>query len=73
MTTSNEEKQKEAEYVADGGNNCPVCGSSAITSERLLAEGGEALAKVTCNNCGSKWHDVYQLVSICNLVKGDTA
>lgn len=73
MTTSNEENQKEAEYVAGGGNKCPVCGSNDISAERLESDSSQAWADVNCRKCGSTWQDVYSLVGYSNLVKGENA
>lgn len=61
----------DTQYVATGGNACPVCGSKHyVEAEDAEADGDSASCKVDCVNCGSSWTDVYTLSGISDLDPG---
>lgn len=60
----------EKSYVESGGNHCPVCGSSDISSDRVEIDGSQGYGNVTCNKCNSTWTDIYRLTGIDNVEVG---
>ena len=60
MTTVNMKRQ--AAYIKDGGDKCPICGNVCIEGlAGFESDSHEAWREIECNNCGSRWHEVYQL------------
>ena len=55
---------KEKKYMERGGNICPYCSSEDIDGERIEADGNIAWTQVNCNNCGSIWRDLYNLIGV---------
>lgn len=49
------------EYVADGGNLCPHCGTWDITGGEVEIAVGSATQEVHCNECDAEWVDHYKL------------
>lgn len=62
MTKLTPEQKKE--YVENGGQHCPYCGSTAIEGGKFDAEWKEAWSEVSCPDCGRTWQDEYRLVDI---------
>lgn len=52
------------EYVAAGGNRCPFCKSTNVTSDSLDADGSTATANCDCLDCGEEWVDTYTLTGV---------
>lgn len=52
-------KLTSEEYTKQGGVNCPFCGSSNITTEPF--DGEAQTQEVYCNDCDSRWYDIYEL------------
>jgi hypothetical protein len=50
----------DAAYVASS-NSCMACGSKAIESDHLDADGTVAVAKCKCLRCGATWLDHWTL------------
>ena len=59
-----EYERTEYEYIQNGGNNCPHCGSSDISGGSFEADGTSAWRDVECEECGESWHDIYSLTGI---------
>ena len=50
------------EYINNGGNNCPCCGSGNLgTEDNVQVDSGSAWQKVHCNDCGAIWNDIWSL------------
>lgn len=49
------------EYVKEGGNKCPFCGSTDIEGDQVTIDAGKAYQPVGCNDCEGEWTDVYKL------------
>jgi hypothetical protein len=56
-----EEKLKE--YLSNGGDQCPVCGSSDIEGGERNFDSGGANHKTSCLSCNATWFACYNLVS----------
>jgi formate dehydrogenase maturation protein FdhE len=63
--------EQEKKYVSDQGGHCPNCGSEWIEGKEINIEAGTATQKVHCSACGEEWYDVYNLVGIQQIEKGD--
>jgi DNA-directed RNA polymerase subunit RPC12/RpoP len=50
-------------YVKNEGALCPYCDSKDMEGGNYEAEGDTITMKVSCNNCGKEWFDIYKLVS----------
>ena len=50
-----------AEYVAQGGNMCPYCGSFDVTGGFVEIGHSCASQLVFCNVCARSWYDYYEL------------
>jgi len=60
MTTVNMTRQ--ATFIKQGGGRCPVCQSDCIEGvDGFESDTHEAWREIECKNCGSAWHDIYQL------------
>jgi len=59
------------DYVSHGGNNCPHCNSTDIEGGSFETDDFGAWRKVECNECGSTWEDIYNLVKFDNFEEGD--
>jgi len=53
-----------AEYVANGGAQCPFCRSSELEGGSQDADGPTIVQKIKCLACGRRWYDVYHLVAV---------
>ena len=51
---------------------CPVCGSSEVTGDNwdMDADIAQSWQRVTCDDCGSSWIDVYQFSHRENVRRG---
>ena len=54
-------------YAFSKGQCCPVCRSKQITGHSVVIDAGYASQEITCNECGSSWHDIYKLIGYNNL------
>ena len=53
------------EYLRGGGVVCPFCGAQGIEGVcGVDVESGIATQRVSCNECGEVWQDVYLLKDI---------
>jgi hypothetical protein len=55
-------KQIEA-YIKDP-NHCPFCNSEDIKAGDYDFDGRQGWIEVSCNFCGKKWRDIYQLKEV---------
>lgn len=55
-----EEKRK---YLEDDSSVCPFCGGNVIGGSVEITGGG-ACQRVSCEDCGARWSDVYTLKDI---------
>ena len=58
---------KPAYYANLKGVLCPVCRSKQITGHNIKIDTNYASQEITCNECGSSWHDIYKLIGYENL------
>lgn len=50
-------------YIQHGGNKCPFCTSSNITSDgHTQTDDKIAWQEIKCINCNKIWNDLYKLV-----------
>ena len=48
-----------------GGNICPYCNSRDIEGDGPVETDSDiAWTYVDCNNCGSRWRDLYKLIGV---------
>lgn len=59
--------EQRSTYLASGGSNCPLCGSTDIFGEQFEVEAGEAVQPIACHVCGASWEDIYSLTDVSNL------
>jgi hypothetical protein len=52
------------DYIASHGSSCPYCGSAEIGAGKVEADGDSAWSRVTCDDCGKAWQDVFFLGAI---------
>jgi hypothetical protein len=52
---------------------CPVCGSVEVSGWEFDAADNQAWQEVSCDDCGSRWNDVYAMVGRAEVVRGDRA
>ena len=52
---------KPTQYANFKGMLCPVCRSKQITGHSIELYADFASLEVTCNDCGSSWHNIYKL------------
>lgn len=57
----------DAEYLATGGTQCPVCRATDISGGEVNVDAGSAYQVVTCGACGASWNDVYTLAGYSEL------
>ena len=61
-----------AQYVAHGGNRCPVCGALHLAqADAVEVDSGYATQDVYCPDCETCWKDQYRLVGISDVERGD--
>lgn len=56
-------KMTDDEYVKSGGGKCKRCLSEDIDGGGVNIDGKYATQRVSCNECGHEWGDVYTLTS----------
>ena len=59
----------KAEYLKSGGSICPFCGGKDIEGGNTEADGTSVWIEILCENCGSRWHDIYTLTDIEEIVE----
>jgi hypothetical protein len=68
--------QMVRDYVNAQGAYCPFCRSSEIEAGKVEADAASAWSRVTCNECGKEWQDVFFLGAVdiidANGMYGDT-
>ena len=57
-------EELEEKYLKNNGSICPVCDSSNITAGDIDKGSDIIWQVVTCNGCGSRWDETYELKSI---------
>jgi len=59
---------RKRHYLSIGGLRCPNCDSPSIICERFkeveIQKGSELQRKVKCENCLSKWTEIYTLTNM---------
>ena len=62
---SNFPQEKIDKYLASGGSGCPECESQNITTtEQVQTDSNSAWQECECEDCGTIFRDVYQLVGV---------
>ena len=51
-------------YVEEGGVHYPFCGSVEIIADEDLHEVSTIYQKMSCDECGERWYDIYALARI---------
>ena len=51
----------QAQYIANGGLRCPICGCDDIEDGPWDGGAGEAWQEITCRECDAIWVDLYKL------------
>jgi len=50
------------EYINNGGNKCPCCGSKNIsTQDQIQVDSDNTWQEVYCNDCEAIWNDIWKL------------
>lgn len=57
----------------DESATCPVCGGVDVSGWEFEAEDTQAWQEVSCDDCGSRWNDVYVMAGRAEIVRGDRA
>jgi hypothetical protein len=52
------------DYVNAQGAHFPYCCSPEIEAGKVEADAASAWSRVTCNDCGRQWQDVFRLGAI---------
>ncbi len=67
------DEQRALRFVTTKGLLCPVCGGSypGHTQQALINEDGTASAGAWCQACDAAWVNVYSLVGIKGIYKGE--
>lgn len=50
------------EYIANGGERCPYCGTEDIQDEDTRHIGPKLVLAMICNLCDKTWEEIYQLI-----------
>ena len=50
----------------DRPSQCPMCASDNITGDSLTVEDGGCSQRISCDDCGGRWRDVYELRGFVN-------
>jgi len=51
---------------------CPFCQSKGLDYANPKIEGGGAIQDVSCPDCGASWTEIYSLMEVILLRKGDS-
>lgn len=54
-------KMSQKKYVEQDGIHCPFCDSTNLCGDSVEIDGGGATQPVSCNDCGKRWIDCYEL------------
>lgn len=54
----------------DESTTCPVCGGVDVSGYEFDLEGTQAWQEVSCDDCGSRWNDVYVMAGRAEIVPG---
>lgn len=57
-------KKQKKEYLASGGEKCPVCDSTKVSPGPISPNGQQATAEVECLDCGHCWQETYTLTDV---------
>lgn len=60
-------KAAKKKYINGASHKCPYCKSENIEGRFVEVTDGGANQKITCNDCGKRWFDLYKLVDIQEL------
>jgi DNA-directed RNA polymerase subunit RPC12/RpoP len=55
---------RKKQYMDNGGNICPYCGSNDLDCSRFHSDNACAWQNITCSDCKKEWRDVYTLTDI---------
>lgn len=58
---------KKEQYIREGGVRCPYCASEDIEGTSFESDLDFSSQKITCNNCGKRWEDIYTLIDIIEI------
>ena len=58
------EKDLENAYMEKGGNECPHCGGTDISSCGFESDDTYAWREVECENCGKEWKELFSMTGI---------
>ena len=58
------EKDLENAYMDNGGNECPHCGGTDISSCGFESDDTYAWREVECENCGKEWKELFSMTGI---------
>ena len=53
-----------ANYITNGGENCPFCNEEGLTGESFDVEGKFAAQEMGCDNCNQAWIDGWRRISV---------
>lgn len=56
-----------AEYVANKGACCPVCGCTELDGQSVTIDSGKAYQPIFCTDCDAQWIDEYALTGYTEL------
>jgi hypothetical protein len=51
-------------YIACQGSHCPFCHSPETEAGKVEADAASDWSRVTCNECGKEWQDVFFLGAV---------
>ncbi len=60
-------KREIKQYLNANEPYCPYCKGKDLAYGSLDVEGNGAYQEVTCNGCGRRWADSYQLVGLVEI------
>ena len=58
-------------YIESKGAMCPFCRAESIQGGFIRIEAGKAFQEMGCTECEGSWEDVYQLVDVISIEKGE--
>ncbi len=56
--------KKAKQYIKNGGDRCPHCGSTSIEGGHFEVNHAGAWQEIGCNECDREWMDIYTLTSV---------
>lgn len=57
-------KKQIKQHVSTGGTSCPYCNLDNINMYDQDIPSNQIIGKVSCDDCGKQWLDIYTLTSI---------